>query len=142
MSNIDFVVRPVLSLAALLRADFDRLAAAAGMTTQGASALLELGAGDPMKMQLLAQRLACDAGNLSGTIDRLEAAGLVERIAHPSDRRARLLRPTARGRKAGERLVAALLQTDVHRRIEAMPVAERERLVALLRELLPVAAER
>jgi hypothetical protein len=50
-----------------------------------------------------------------------------------------LLRPTARGRKAGEGLFAALMQTGAHRRIEAMSLSDRERLAELLGELLPAA---
>jgi DNA-binding MarR family transcriptional regulator len=45
----------------------------------------------------LAQRLLVTKGNVCGLIDRLEAAGLVERTADPDDRRANRLRLTERG---------------------------------------------
>jgi DNA-binding MarR family transcriptional regulator len=45
----------------------------------------------------LAQRLLVTKGNVCGLIDRLETAGLVERMADPADRRANRLRLTERG---------------------------------------------
>ena len=45
----------------------------------------------------LAQRLLVTKGNVCGLLDRLEAAGLVERTADPDDRRANRLRLTGRG---------------------------------------------
>ena len=45
----------------------------------------------------LAHRLLVTKGNVCGLIDRMEAAGLVERTADPADRRANRLRLTLRG---------------------------------------------
>jgi DNA-binding MarR family transcriptional regulator len=45
----------------------------------------------------LAQRLLVTKGNVCGLIDRMGAAGLVERTVDPDDRRANRLRVTARG---------------------------------------------
>src|SRR3954451_24062529 len=45
----------------------------------------------------LAQRLLVTKGNVCGLIDRMGAAGLVERKADPADRRANRLVLTARG---------------------------------------------
>lgn len=53
----------------------------------------------PMAMSDLADRLLCDASNVTGIIDRLEARGLVERHPDPDDRRVRRLVLTPAGRE-------------------------------------------
>jgi DNA-binding MarR family transcriptional regulator len=47
----------------------------------------------------LANRLAIDKTQMTYVVDRLEAAGLVERAPDPADRRARIVTLTAAGRK-------------------------------------------
>jgi DNA-binding MarR family transcriptional regulator len=132
MSNVDSLVEAFLAIGHALEADFDRVAASLSLTTQGAAALMMLGRRDAIKMQELAQMLACDAGNLSGSIDRLEEAALVERVVSATDRRVRLLRLTARGRKMADKVIAASARCAIPARLAAMTAAERERLGALL----------
>lgn len=45
------------------------------------------GGGEGVTQQELAERLLVTKGNVTGVLDRLEAAGLIERRADPSDRR-------------------------------------------------------
>src|ERR1700729_4418708 len=45
----------------------------------------------PMSMSELAAMLSVDPPNLSAVVDGFEGAGLVERQAHPSDRRVKLV---------------------------------------------------
>ena len=52
-------------------------------------------AGRPMPMGELAALLGVDPPNLTTVVDDLERAGLVERQAHPTDRRAKLVAATA-----------------------------------------------
>lgn len=59
-----------------------------------------------VSQQDLAERLYVTKGNISGLVDRLAAAGLVERRDLPSDRRSHAIFLTASGRKAAERGVA------------------------------------
>jgi DNA-binding MarR family transcriptional regulator len=68
-----------------------------GLAPQQAMALTRLQPGEPMKLSDLAQALHCDNSNVTGIADRLEAAGIAERRAHPSDRRVKTLRLTALG---------------------------------------------
>jgi DNA-binding MarR family transcriptional regulator len=51
----------------------------------------------PIPMRRLAELLACDASNVTGLIDRLEARGLVQRRASPEDRRVKALDLTPTG---------------------------------------------
>jgi len=62
--------------------------------------------GRPLPMRRLAQTLSCDASNVTGLVDRLEARGLVARRPSPEDRRVKELKLTP----AGERLRASLLR--------------------------------
>jgi DNA-binding MarR family transcriptional regulator len=70
-------------------ADFD-------LSFAQAMALRELD--QPLPMRELAQRLCCDASNVTGIVDRLEARGLVERRMTPKDRRVKHLVLTDAGR--------------------------------------------
>ena len=54
-------------------------------------------AGRPMPMGELAALLGMDPPNLTTLVDDLEGAGLVERRAHPTDRRAKIVVATAAG---------------------------------------------
>jgi DNA-binding MarR family transcriptional regulator len=68
-----------------------------GLAPQQAFAILRLKTDEPTTMGELAQALRCDNSNVTGIADRLEAAGLAERRAHPSDRRVKTLMLTERG---------------------------------------------
>jgi DNA-binding MarR family transcriptional regulator len=59
----------------------------------------------PLPMRRLAQTLSCDASNVTGLVDRLEARGLVERRPSADDRRVKVIQLTP----AGSRLRAQLL---------------------------------
>src|SRR5688500_4732563 len=68
-----------------------------GLAPQQAFAIKHLKPGEPMTMGALAQALHCDNSNVTGIADRLEAAGLAERRAHPGDRRVKTLVLTEHG---------------------------------------------
>jgi len=53
-----------------------------------------------LKMGELSKRMMVTGGNVTGITDLLEEEGLVERVAAPGDRRARLVRLTGAGRRA------------------------------------------
>jgi DNA-binding MarR family transcriptional regulator len=112
------------TLAGHLRSDAERSIAPTGLSQPMASALARLGRlPDQTTVSELARSLACNLGNLSGTLDRLEDAGYIERIVGAADRRARFIRLTAKGRRMvtqltenfrNERVCAALKQMSVH----------------------------
>ncbi|MGG5808076.1 MarR family winged helix-turn-helix transcriptional regulator [Falsiroseomonas sp. CW058] len=64
-------------------------------------------AGAGMTLGEVSRRMMVSNGNVTGLAARLEAEGLVERRARPGDRRAQLLRLTARGRREFARQSAA-----------------------------------
>lgn len=62
-------------------------------------------------MGQISARMMVTGGNLTGVVDRLVADGLVERLLAPGDRRSNIVRLTASGRNAFERMAAAHHET-------------------------------
>ena len=62
----------------------------------------------PMAMGELAAALGIDPPNTTGLVDDLERLGLARRRPHPTDRRARLVEATRKGRQAARRADAIL----------------------------------
>ncbi|GEO99431.1 MarR family winged helix-turn-helix transcriptional regulator [Methylobacterium haplocladii] len=89
-----------------------------------------------LTQQELASRLYVTKGNVSGLIDRLVEARLVERRAIPGDRRSHALHLTAAGTDLAERGLA--VQTDYVGRtlgkLDGEALADLERLFLLWRE--------
>ena len=94
--------------------------------------LLEPGAGAPMRT--IVERLGCDASNVTGIVDRLEARGLVERTACAHDRRVRMLRLTPRGAQMRARIVAKM--NEPPEPIAGLPADDLAALCAILRRAL------
>lgn len=89
-----------------------------------------------MSQQDLAERLYVTKGNVSGLIDRMVNAGMVERRPIPGDRRSHALHLTQHGRDLADRGIA-LQRSYVDAtlgRLAADDVAELDRIVRLWRE--------
>jgi DNA-binding MarR family transcriptional regulator len=67
----------------------------------------------PMPMRELAALLVVDPPNLTPLVDDLERAGLVERQAHPTDRRIKLVAATAQGKALARRADNILEQPPI-----------------------------
>lgn len=94
--------------------------------------LLEPGVATPMRR--VAERLGCDASNVTGIVDRLEARGLVERRACPHDRRVKELVLTPAGAALRARLVERLGQPPPP--LNRLSAEEQQTLCLLLRKAL------
>ena len=97
-----------------------------------------------ISQQELAQRLYVTTGNISGLLDRLERAGLVERRSTAADRRQYSIHLTASGRAAAERAIAlqhALIAATLGR-LPAEKIAEFETLLIATRDLVRADRER
>jgi DNA-binding MarR family transcriptional regulator len=81
----------------------ERMRAARGTTLPRFDVMAALyRAEDGLRMSDLSGVLMVSNGNVTGIVDRLEAEGLVERVAVAGDRRAIRVRLTRRGREAFE----------------------------------------
>jgi MarR family transcriptional regulator, organic hydroperoxide resistance regulator len=95
--------------------------------------------GQPLPMSRLAAALSCDASNVTGLVDRLEARGLVARRPSPDDRRVKVLDLTATG---------AHLRTQLLRRMTGQPLPlsrlsaqEQRALIRILERLVDEQAD-
>ena len=94
--------------------------------------LIEPGAGVPMRR--LVERLGCDASNVTGIVDRLEARELVERTACAHDRRIRMVGLTPRGVEIRARIVARMAEPPEP--IAGLPADDLAALCTILRRAL------
>ena len=81
-----------------------------GLSFSQAHALRLLDPDEPMPMSALAERLFCDASNVTGIADRLEARGLVRRQSAEGDRRVKALTITPAGVKLREQVMELMNQ--------------------------------
>jgi DNA-binding MarR family transcriptional regulator len=110
--------------------DHDRKVAvseALGLSWTRSLALRRLAA-QPLTLRGLAERLAADPPYVTLMVDDLEERGLVQRLPHPEDRRAKLVQLTAAGRAAAERADAILDEPPA-----ALRAVSSEDLATLLR---------
>lgn len=108
-----------------------------GLSIPQFDALSTLTEREGMTQQDLAARLYVTKGNVSGLIDRLVEAGLVERRPIPGDRRSHALHLTAAGADLATRGIAAQ-KAYVARALGQLPegdIADFERLVLKWRDL-------
>jgi DNA-binding MarR family transcriptional regulator len=78
--------------------------------------------------------LMLSSGGLTGRLDKLEAAGFVERLPDPADRRGLKVRMTDRGREVIEEAVRTGIDLQ-NESLSVLTAQEREQLGALLRKL-------
>jgi DNA-binding MarR family transcriptional regulator len=91
-------------------------------------------ASEGQSQQALAERLGVPASRMVALVDHLEEEGLVERRAHPEDRRIRGLHLTTKGKGVLER--AAKIAIDYETQLCAgINREEREQLIDLLQKL-------
>lgn len=114
--------------------DFAAAAARHGLSSSQAKALKAVQ--EPVPMRALAGRLGCDASNVTGIVDRLEALGLARREAAASDRRVKIVAISDQGRE-----ILALIRSDMTRAHHAFASLDDEQRIALTelcRQVLPL----
>jgi len=91
-----------------------------------------------VSQQELAERLYVTKGNISGLIDRLEAAGLVERRRLEGDRRSHAIYLTEAGRQAAKSGIAIQQQfvAQTYGRLSEEKLAELDALLIALRDVV------
>jgi DNA-binding MarR family transcriptional regulator len=109
-----------------------------GLTPALFAVLSFLLARDTAIQQEIGTAIGIDPSTMVALIDKLENAGLAKRRPHPTDRRAREVVITQKGRRAVERgrALAREVEDDV---LKGLASAERRQLLALLRQALAAA---
>ncbi len=102
-----------------------------GLTFAQAHALRLLEPDLPSPMSALADRLFCDASNVTGIADRLEARGLVERRSVGADRRVKTLALTPAGVELRARVADVMSEPPAA--IAALSAADQRALRDILR---------
>src|SRR5882724_2841877 len=95
----------------------------------------------PLTISQIQEKVRLASGSMTAAVDRLEKLGLVVRKSSPSDRRARVLELTARGK----RLAASSFEKhakDLEALMSALSEEEMEQLHGSLRKLGIFAAEK
>lgn len=110
----------------------------AGLSVAQGDVLMTLTEQEGLSQQELATRLYVTKGNISGLIDRMVAAGMVERRAAASDRRSHSVYLTPAGRETAVR--ALMIQNEfVMQTLARMPSRELEdfdRLIVTFRDIV------
>ena len=109
-----------------------------GLSVPQCDVLTTLTEAEGVSQQTLAQRLYVTKGNISGLLDRLESAGLVERRSTANDRRQYEIYLTATGRAAAERAIAIqheLIGATIGR-MDQSELGGFERMLVALRDIV------
>jgi DNA-binding MarR family transcriptional regulator len=115
-----------------------------GLSVPQCDVLTTLTEAEGISQQELAQRLYVTKGNISGLLDRLERAGLVERRSTAADRRQYSIFLTPDGRAAAEQAIAvqhALIAATLGR-LSPEKLADFESLLIATRDLVRAYRER
>ena len=106
-----------------------------GLSMAKHSALTRLEeAGEPLTLGELAEKLSCVRSNITQLVDRLEADGLVRRVADPSDRRSVRAELTQLGREKQEAGAVELskVQSEISGQLAAGDLASLESALSAL----------
>ena len=88
----------------------------------------------PQLVNEIGRRVELTSGAITTAVDRLESLGLVTREAHPSDRRARIVRLTTEGEKQAAKIFAGH-KTVMDLAASGLSKSERATLIGLLKKL-------
>ncbi|MGW2866144.1 MarR family winged helix-turn-helix transcriptional regulator [Streptomyces sp. NPDC001205] len=110
------------------------------MTLPQLRALVVLESWEPLKLAAMAATLGVNPSTAMRMVDRLEAAGLVDRRTNPASRREVVLSLTDAGRDLVARVMAHR-QCEVSALVARLPPEERAGLVPALRALTRAAGE-
>jgi DNA-binding MarR family transcriptional regulator len=94
----------------------------------------------PSSLVRLAERLGVNSSNALRMVERLSAAGMIEKAANPNSRREVRLGLTARGRRV-VREATEVRRAEIGRIVAAMPLERRADLVTALRAFTDAAGE-
>ena len=89
----------------------------------------------PLAVNEIGRKVLLTSGSITVAVDRLETKGLVERRAHGTDRRARIVHLTKEGRKMIARVYADHAADMEQLTSASLTRAERQTLIRLLKKI-------
>jgi MarR family transcriptional regulator, organic hydroperoxide resistance regulator len=107
------------------------VAAAFDLSPMGLKLLYCLEPAAETAMSAVAGQCGCDASNVTGIVDRLEARGLIERRDDPRDRRVKLIALTGEGAEVRSQMLDRLYEPP--QAIAALPAADQRALRDIMR---------
>ena len=105
-----------------------------GLSMWGYSVLVALDRSAIRTQAALAEAIGADKTRIIAVLDELQDKGLIERVADPDDRRARLLAITKDGRRVKEATQAAI-QRGEERWLGTLSASDRATFLRVLQEL-------
>jgi DNA-binding MarR family transcriptional regulator len=105
-----------------------------GLSMWGYSVLVALDRSAIRTQAALAEAIGADKTRIIAILDELQQSGLIERVADPEDRRARLLAITKEGRRVKEAAQAAI-QRGEERWLGTLSTTDRAAFLRVLQEL-------
>lgn len=109
-----------------------------GLTGQQAALLLNVSRERP-SMRDLADRLRCDASNITGLVGRLEKRDLVSRVSDASDGRIKRVHLTPEGKRLAERMRSRFIEGSPS--VAGLSVADQRALLKLVRRAIALGRE-
>src|SRR5712672_2602388 len=89
----------------------------------------------PLPVNEIGKKILLTSGSITVAVDRLEKRGLVERRAHGTDRRARIVHLTMEGRKLISRIYGEHAADMERLAASSLTKAERKTLISLLKKI-------
>ena len=132
--DLDRIVETIIYLVTESRRLSKDEASRYGVTATQLSVLKLLQEIGDLSLGTLSKEIRAHNSTVTGIVDRMETAGLVERTRSEDDRRVWLIRLTAQGRKVAERAKVSPWDTLRHA-LAALPAADQEKLTQILKKV-------
>ncbi len=132
--DLDRIVETIIYLVTESRRLSKDEAARYGVTPTQLSVLKLLHQIGDLSLGTLSREIRAHNSTVTGIVDRMEAAGLVERVRSDEDRRVWIIRLSAAGRRVAEKARVSPWETLRHA-LSALPPSDQERLTQLLKKV-------
>jgi DNA-binding MarR family transcriptional regulator len=132
--DLDRIVESIIYLVTESRRLSKDEAARYGVTPTQLSVLKLLQEIGDLSLGDLSKEIRAHNSTVTGIVDRMEAAGMIERARSEEDRRVWIVRLTVAGRKVAERAKISPWETLRHA-LAALPVSDQEQLTRILKRV-------
>ena len=132
--DLDRIVETIIYLVTESRRLSKDEASRYGVTPTQLSVLKLLHEIGDLSLGTLSKEIRAHNSTVTGIVDRMETAGMVERARSEDDRRVWMIRLTAQGRRVAERAKVSPWDTLRHA-LAALPAGDQEKLTQILKKV-------